>query len=270
MIRKNKINTTKEKIVKHKEKINVIVRLRKDILRAAYKAQEGHIPSNFSILDIIWVLYDQILTPKDRFILSKGQGCLALYAVLAQKKLVSKTELLNHYCEYHSIFGGHPDRNKVIKIEASTGSLGHGLPIAIGLAMAARIKNKKTHIYCLIGDGEANEGSIWESALLASHHHLSSLSLTVDNNHSSDRALNLGDIGAKFAAFGWSVHEIDGHDHDKIKEALQNFDTKKPTCIIAKTIKGKGCRSMEGNPAWHHRAPSKEEYPALIKEIESG
>jgi len=252
-----------------KKKTNIIVKLRKDILRAAYKAQEGHIPSAFSILDIVWVLYDQILTPKDKFILSKGQGCLALYAVLAKKGLVSKTELLNHYCEYNSIFGGHPDRNKISKIEASTGSLGHGLPIAVGMAMAARIKAKKTHVYCLIGDGEANEGSIWESALLAAHHKLCSLCCIVDYNHSSDRALNLGDIGTKFTAFGWKVHEIDGHNHAEIKKALKSFDAKRPTCIIARTVKGKGCRPMENEPAWHHRAPTKEEYPILIKEIES-
>lgn len=259
MIKKNKANQNK-----------IIIRLRKDILRAAYKAQEGHIPSNFSILDIIWVLYDQVLKSKDRFVLSKGQGCLALYAVLAEKGLVSKTELLNHCCEYNSIFGGHPDRNKIAEIEASTGSLGHGLPITVGLTMAARIKAKKIHVYCLIGDGEANEGSIWESAFLAAHHQLSSLCCIIDYNHSSDRALNLGDIVAKFMAFGWRVHEIDGHNHDEVKKALQNFDARKPTCIVARTIKGKGCRSMENNPAWHHRAPTKEEYPALIKEIESG
>lgn len=257
-------------IIKNKTNNKIIIKLRKDILRAAYRAQEGHIPSNFSILDIIWVLYDQILRRKDKFILSKGQGCLALYAVLAEKKLVSKTELLNHFCEYNSIFGGHPDRNKIAEIEASTGSLGHGLPIAVGMAMATRIKDNKTRIYCLIGDGEANEGSIWESALLAAHHQLSSLCCIVDYNHSTDRALNLGNIDAKFAAFGWKVFEIDGHNHDEIKKALQNFDARKPTCIVARTIKGKGCRSMEGNPAWHHRAPTKEEYSCLIKEIESG
>lgn len=252
---------------KSKTTYSEIIKLRKDILRLAYKAQEGHIPSAFSILDIIWVLYDQVLKRQDKFILSKGQGCLALYAVLAEKKIISKKELINNYCEYDSIFGGHPDRNKIAAILASTGSLGHGLPIAIGVAMAIRIKNAKTRLYCLIGDGEANEGSIWEAALLASHHQLPSLCLIVDNNHSTDRALKINDLTAKFTAFGWQVCEINGHNHDEIKKALQNFDTYKPTCIIANTIKGKGCPSMENNPAWHHRTPTKNEYPKLIKEI---
>lgn len=246
----------------------MLKKLRKNILQAAYKAQEGHIPSAFSILDIIWVLYDEVLKPKDKFILSKGQGGLALYAVLAEKGIISKKDLLNHCCEYDSPFGGHPDRNKLKEIEASTGSLGHGLPIAIGMTMAGRIKQSKNRIYCLIGDGETNEGSIWESAMLATHHKLSQLCCIVDYNHSTDRALDLGDIGAKFAAFGWKVIEIDGHNHNEIKRALQYFDEQKPTCIVARTIKGKGCSSMENNPAWHHRAPTKEEYQALIKEIE--
>jgi len=252
-----------------KNNIDVIVNLRKDILHAAYKAHEGHIPSAFSILDIIWVLYDQILTPKDKFILSKGQAGLALYAVLAKKGIVSKKDLLDHYCEYDSPFGGHPDRNKIKGVEASTGSLGHGLPITIGMAMAGKIKQSKNHIYCLIGDGEANEGAVWESVMLAAHHKLSQLCCIVDYNHSTDRALDLGDIEAKFAAFGWKVYQIDGHNHYEIKNALQNLSADMPTCIVAKTIKGKGCPSIENNPAWHHRAPTKEEYKILIKEIES-
>lgn len=252
---------------KSKTTHNKIIKLRKDILRLAYKAQEGHIPSAFSILDIIWVLYNQVLKPQDKFILSKGQGCLALYAILAEKKIISKKELINNYCKYDSIFGGHPDRNKIAAILASTGSLGHGLPIAVGIAMAARIKNRRSRIYCLIGDGEANEGSIWEAALIAGHHQLSSLCLIVDYNHSTDRALKLGNLNAKFTVFGWQVHNIDGHNHDEIKKALQNFDTHKPICIIANTIGGKGCLSMENNPAWHHRAPTKDEYIKLIKEI---
>jgi transketolase len=136
------------------------------------------------------------------------------------------------------------------------------------MAMAGRINQSSNHIYCLIGDGEANEGSIWESVMLAAHHKLSSLCCIVDYNHSTDRALNLGDIGAKFTAFGWKVYQIDGHNHYEIKNSLQNLSTQMPTCIIARTIKGKGCRSMEGNPAWHHRTPTKEEYKVLLKEIE--
>lgn len=248
-----------------------IKELRKTILQAAYHAQEGHIPSAYSILDIIWVLYDQVLNINngDRFLLSKGQGCLALYAVLAKKGMGSRDDLVNHYCEYESKYGGHPDRNKVKEIEVSTGSLGHGLPIATGIALSNKDSNSKSKVFCLIGDGEANEGSIWEAALLATNHNLNNLVCIVDYNHSTDRALNMYSISEKFKAFGWNTLEIDGHDHKEIKNALFKSNTQSPTCIVANTIKGYGCKSMENSPAWHHRAPTEQEYVQFIKEIDS-
>lgn len=249
---------------------NKIKNLKKIILETAYKAQEGHIASAYSILDILFVLYNSVMKTdnNDKFILSKGQASLALYAVLVEQGLIDGDGLLNHYCEYDSDFGGHPDRNKVKGVIASTGSLGHGLAMSVGLAMSESLNSSPGHIYCLIGDGEANEGSIWEAALLASNHQLSNLTCIVDYNHSTDRALNMGDIGDKFETFGWQVLSVNGHDHPEIKKALLVKPTSKPLCIIANTIKGNGCKTMENNPEWHHKAPNDQEYPLLLKEIE--
>lgn len=244
--------------------------LRKLIFTASYHAQDGHIPSAFSILDLIWVLYSNTISKEanNQFILSKGQGSLALYAVLAKKKLINESELLNNYCGFNSSFGGHPDRNKCSYIETSTGSLGHGLPMAVGIAMAKKDQGENGNVYCLIGDGESNEGSIWEAVLIATHHSLNNLYCIVDYNHSTDRAVNMGRIDDKFKSFGWQVVEINGHNHQDINMAIKLKSKTSPICIIANTIKGYGCKSIENNPAWHHRAPNNEEYKQFMAEIE--
>ena len=252
-----------------------INRLKKQIIKATVPVEEGHIPSAFSILDILWVLYDQVLhidpsNPKnddrDRFILSKGHGALALYAVLAEKGFFPTSEL-ERFATFNSILGGHPDRNKIPGVEASTGSLGHGLPMGVGMAMGMRIRGVSSNVYVLVGDAECNEGSIWESALLAAHHKLSNLTCIVDYNHSTDRALLLGDIALKFSSFGWFASTIDGHDHDAIYDALIKRKTDRPTAIIAETVKGYGCKRMENNPAWHHGAPTHEELSSILEEF---
>jgi len=249
--------------------------LKRQIIRATTVTQEGHIPSAFSILDLVWSLYDRVLhfdpqNPKsddrDRFILSKGHGSLALYTVLAAKGFFPVEEL-THYCEFQSRLGGHPDHNKVPGVEASTGSLGHGLPFGVGVAMALRIRNINRRVFVLVGDGECNEGSIWEAILLAAHHRLANLTCLVDYNHSTDRALGMGDITAKFTAFGWAATTIDGHDHGAIEAAARVSDPKRPTAIVAETIKGRGVKQMEGNPAWHHRIPTPEELAAMLQEL---
>ncbi len=241
----------------------------------AARAGEGHIASAFSILDILWVLYDSVLQidplfptdPKrDRFFLSKGHASLGLYAILAEKGFFDKKEL-DLFGNFESILGGHPDRNKIPGVEASTGSLGHGFPMAVGAALGLRISNTPSKVFVLIGDGEANEGTVWESALLAAHHRLSNLYCIVDYNHSTDRALSVGNLVAKFEAFGWRTVSIKGHDHKEILKALSLKPDKKPTAIIAETIKGYGSKTMEGNPAWHHKAPSKEESEIILKEL---
>ena len=249
--------------------------LKREIVRAATMAGEGHIASAFSILDILWVLYDRVLRfdakeprseGRDRFILSKGHASLGLYAVLAAKQFFPATEL-QHFGKFEGILGGHPDRNKVPGVEASTGSLGHGLPMAVGMALALRIKKSPSRVFVLVGDGECNEGSIWESALLAAHHHLSQLACIVDYNHSTDRALGLGDIAQKFAAFGWATATVNGHDKEAIYQALQQPHPKGPLAIIADTVKGSGCSRMEGNPAWHHKAPTPQELAEIMIEL---
>jgi transketolase len=255
-----------------KQKINS---LKRAILEAACSAKEGHVPSAFSILDILAVLYGRVLRidPKDpknqgrdRFVLSKGHGSLALYAVLAEKGFFPISEL-KRFASFDSPLGGHPDCNKVPGVEASTGSLGHGLPMAIGMALGMRIRKVKKRVFVLVGDQECNEGSIWESALLAFHHQLSNLTCVVDYNHSTDRSLLLGDIAAKFAAFGWSTTTINGHDHQAIYDAMIRTDPNRPIVIVAETIKGFGCKQMENNPAWHHRTPTQDELPVILKEL---
>jgi len=259
-------------MTKHQSHIN---RLKKDIVLATMRASEGHIPSAFSILDILWVLYSRVLhidpnNPKsdgrDRFILSKGHGALALYAVLSERGFFSTSEL-DSFATFNSPLGGHPDCNKVPGVEASTGSLGHGLPMSIGMAMGMRIRGVNSNVYVLVGDAECNEGSIWESALLAPHHKLSNLICIVDYNHSTDRALLLGDIAAKFSSFGWFASAIDGHDHNSIYNSLIKREPDRPTAIIAETVKGCGCKRMENNPAWHHGAPTHEELPSILEEL---
>lgn len=249
--------------------------LRKSIVRTAHCAQEGHIPSALSVLDILWVLYHDILTydpakpasdGRDRFVLSKGHASLALYTILAQMGFFDQSEL-TRFCQFDGILGGHPDRTKVPGVETSTGSLGHGFPMGVGMAMALRIRNNPARVFVLIGDGEANEGTIWESALLASHHALTNVCCIVDFNHSTDRALSLGDLREKFRSFGWNAVEVDGHSHDELRSAMRRRADRKPVAVVARTIKGYGCACMEGNPAWHHRAPTDSELSAILAEM---
>ncbi|MFZ2956805.1 MAG: transketolase [Candidatus Ozemobacteraceae bacterium] len=252
-----------------------VKKIKRQIVLTAYSMGEGHIPSALSILDILWVLYDRVMKfdpcrpndlMMDRFILSKGHASLALYSVLAEKGFFP-SENLTDFCTYGSKFGGHPDCNKIPGVEASTGSLGHGFPMAVGLALGSKIRRINNRIFCLIGDGESNEGTIWESALLASHHELSNLCCIVDYNHSTDRALKVGNLAEKFASFGWQAVTIQGHDHKEIHDAFRNQSKDKPTMIVAETIKGCGIARMENSPAWHHRSPTSEELKEILEEL---
>ena len=249
--------------------------LRRQILTATAATKEGHIPSALSVLEILWVLYNRVLRvdPKnpncddrDRFVLSKGHGSLALYAVLAERGFFPDKELSN-FAEFSSRLGGHPDCNKVPGVEVSTGSLGHGLPTGVGMALGLRIRKIDRRVYVLVGDAECNEGSIWEAVLLAAHHKLSNLTCVVDYNHSTDRALGMGDMSSKFASFGWAAAVVNGHDTEAIYAALSQPDRQRPTAVIAETIKGFGCKRMENDPSWHHRAPSPEELASIIQEM---
>ncbi len=255
--------------------LRTINSLKRTIVTAVAKSGEGHIASAFSILDILWILYDQIMditiqnindVNRDHFILSKGHGSLALYAVLSEKNFFSKNELKN-FAQFESILGGHPDCNKVPGVEVSTGSLGHGLPMGIGMALGMKIRKIDKRVYIIAGDGECNEGSIWESALLAAHHKLNNVTCIIDYNHSTDRALLLGNLSEKFSAFGWHTISINGHNHMEIFEAANIRHENKPIAIIAETVKGKGVTIMENNPAWHHKSPTKEELSIILEEL---
>lgn len=227
----------------------MIDKRRNRILEVALRDGMGHIPSALSILDIIWVLYDKVMTKDDQFILSKGHGVMALYAVLEEKGLL----------DWSGKLMGHPKRGGAIL--ASTGSLGHGLPMAVGLAMAKKIKGEKGKVFCLIGDGECNEGTIWESAMIAAHHKLDNIIVIVDQNHSSDRALDNISLTNKFKAFGWSSFETFGHNETMLEYALD--DAKKLTCIVANTLKGNGVPILQ-SPEWHNKKISKEIYDKII------
>jgi transketolase len=253
----------------------IVKQMKHQIVLAAHAAGEGHIPSALSILDLLWVLYDKVMKldplrlddpAMDRFILSKGHASLALYAVLAQKRILPR-EALASFCKYDSALGGHPNCNKIAGIEASTGSLGHGFPMAVGMALGSKIRKIENRVFCLIGDGESNEGTVWESALLAAHHQLSNLCCIVDYNHSTDRALKVGDLAHKFVSFGWEARVINGHDHAEILGALELRHGSKPVVVVAETTKGSGVSRMENEPAWHHRSPSDLELQEIIGEL---
>jgi transketolase len=236
----------------------------KRIIDISHKSKEGHIGSSLSVLNILYVLYDKILKNSDHhFILSKGHASLGLYAILEHFGLLDQD--LDNFCEYESMLGGHPS-NRVKNIEASTGSLGHGLPMGVGIALGEKIKNNDNKVFVIIGDGESNEGTNWESALLASHHKLNNLYCIMDYNRSNDRALKIDDVIKKFTSFNWECIEVDGHNNEEIYEALSS-NSDKPIFILCNTIKGKGCSIMENNPEWHHKSPNDDEYKKIITEL---
>ncbi|MBT3170365.1 MAG: transketolase [Rhodospirillaceae bacterium] len=243
--------------------------LRRSVLRMMQGADRGHIGAAFSLIEIMRVLYDDILNfrsdepewqDRDRCILSKGHGCLALYAILADKKYFPDDEL-DKFCAFDGILGGHPDAGKVPGVEASTGALGHGLSIGIGMALAARMAGSARRVYVVTGDGEINEGSIWEGAMSAAKHGLDNLTVLVDYNKLQSygptrEVLDLEPLLDKWSAFGFAAEEVDGHDVDALRTLLQPkpFAPRRPLAIICHTVKGKGISFAEGNPAWHHQS----------------
>lgn len=241
--------------------------MREKILDMIVKFGEGHLPSSFSIVDIIEHLYDRVLrhdpkrpdwSERDYFVLSKGHGCAALYVVLEKHGYLTH-EQLDNYCRFDSILGGHPDRTKVPGVEASTGSLGHGLQMAVGIAMGLRIQGKPNRVFALVGDAECNEGTTWEAALVAAHRELGNLVCIVDNNKSSEVVLPVRRWVDKFTTFGWDAREIDGHDPRALTDTFSSLPTKptgKPIMIVANTVKGKGVSFMEADfGKWHHKVP---------------
>lgn len=255
--------------------------IRKQIYKIAHFAGGGHLGAAFSMADIISVLYfDNVLKydasnpmwkERDKFILSKGHACYALYAALARAGYFPEEELWS-VGRPGSRLGGHPKMYEIPGVEASTGALGHGLSFAIGIAYANKADCMSNHIYVVLGDGECQEGSIWEGALSAPTLELGNLTVIVDHNKLQamddlENIVHMKPFADKWKAFGWHVLEIDGHDCTEIRKALLTRCDKTPVLVIANTIKGKGVSFMENVPIWHYRMPNEQELPILLQEL---
>ena len=257
--------------------------LRRKIVEMMNRAGRGHLASALSLVEILRVLYDDVLrfdakrptwAERDRFILSKGHGCMALYVVLAEKGFFPEAELWN-FCKFDSMLGGHPEP-KVPGVEISTGSLGHGLPIGVGMAVAAKRSGAAHRVFVVLGDGECNEGTVWESAMGAAKHRLDNLVVMVDYNKQQSygttfEVMDLEPFADKWRAFGFSVAECDGHDVAEISRALASAGAAggKPTAIICHTVKGRGIGFAENNLKWHHKSGIKEnEMQQLLQALE--
>ena len=257
--------------------------VRWDIVRMIGLAQSGHPGGSLSCADILVCLYFHAMNHdprrpdwdfRDRFVLSKGHAAPALYAVLARCGYFDRDELWR-LRQLGSILQGHPDRLKTPGVEISTGSLGQGLAAACGMALGLRMDGNPARVYALIGDGESQEGGIWEAAMLAGHHCLHNLTAILDKNGlqidgSCCEVVDLGDVASKWRSFGWEVQEVDGHDVVEICRALDHTASAvRPSMIIAHTVKGKGVSFMENNVNFHGKAPTPEEMEKALKEIES-
>jgi transketolase len=247
------------------------------VLDMINKSKASHIASAFSIVDILTILYSNFITNNKvsksdttKFILSKGHAGVAVYATLSIFGYINKEDL-NEYYQNGSRFSGHISSKGVNGVELSTGSLGHGAGVAAGIAYGYKLNESKGKIYVLVGDGECNEGSIWEMAMFASHKQLNNLVLIVDFNNIQSLGftkdiINIDNLDARFQSFGWEVRVVDGHDFYKLSEVF-SIKHDKPLCVIAKTIKGKGVSFMENNNLWHYRDPQGAFYELAKKEI---
>lgn len=261
------------------------IEFRKKILKIVESARRGHIGSALSIVEIIRVLYEDVLRvnsrdplwdERDRFILSKGHGCLALYVALAEKGFIQDSELLR-FCKFDAMLGGHPQYGKIPGVEASTGSLGHGLSIGIGVALRGKLDNKDYRTFVLLGDGECNEGTVWEAAMCASKHKLNRLTVLIDYNKMqcygpTAIVMDLEPFADKWRSFGFNVKEVDGHEIGALRNILKNtpFDAQRPQAVICHTVKGKGVSSLEAHAPSHHKSKiSDDEMETFFKELEN-
>ncbi len=255
---------------------------RKKILQYITKARAGHTGGSLSSVDILNVLYNEVLNvspenftspDRDRYIQSKGHCVEALFVVLADKGFFEESDL-NTLCQYKSHYIGHPTK-KVKGVEQNTGALGHGLPMSVGMALAARMDNRTYKTFTMLGDGELPEGSNWEAALSAAQYKLDNLCAIVDKNGlqisgTTADVMSTDPLDKKWEAFGWAVKEVDGNDVDQLKAAFASlpFEKGKPSVIIAHTVKGKGVSYMENQLKWHHGVPGKEEYELAQQELD--
>ena len=259
------------------------INIRKNIIEMVTEAKSGHVGGSLSAVEILTYLYfeemninEENINSKERdyFVLSKGHAAPVLYATLSEKGFIPKEELMT-LRKLGSKLQGHPDSKKIKAIDISTGSLGQGISNAVGIALGAKMDNTNSRVYTLLGDGEMQEGLVWEAIMSASHYNLDNLVVFVDYNKlqidgENEKVLGIKPLDKKFESFGWNVSVIDGHNFEDIKSSLENArNTKgKPTVIIANTIKGKGVSFMENNAGWHGTAPNKEQRDLAIAEIE--
>jgi len=257
--------------------------IRQNIVRMAFLAKNSHVACALSCADILTVLYFGILSidpknpqgPRDRSILSKGHAASALYATLAQRGFFP-AEVLDSYCKDGGMLPGHCTKDCVPGVEVSTGSLGHGLSIGAGMALAEKRGNGKERVFVLLSDGECDEGALWEAALFASHHELDNLVAIVDYNKfqgfgKTSDILNLEPFQEKWEGFGWAVVSVDGHNYEELERALKAIPQEqgKPTVLVAHTINGKGVSYMENKLEWHYKSPNEEQYQQALEEIRS-
>ena len=256
---------------------------RKDIIEMIYSAKSGHPGGSLSSIDILVGLYQTALNyrlddinweDRDRFIMSKGHASPAIYSILHQLGIISKNDILS-FRKLGSVCQGHVDMKWTDGVEFSAGSLGMGLSFGLGCALAAKMDKSTRNIWVMIGDGETQEGQIWEAAMAASYHSTNNLNVIVDRNRIQnddfvEKQMEIGNIGEKFASFGWNVREIDGHNMKEIIEVLDwaKTDDSGPSAIIAQTVKGKGVTFMENNPSFHGKSPSDEEFILAMEELE--
>ena len=265
-----------------KDLSKVCRQVRRDIIEMTANAGSGHPGGSLSAVELLTsVFYNHMrVDPKnpdapdrDRFVLSKGHAAPCYYGTLAEMGFISRDEFRN-FRQLHSILQGHPDCKKVPGVDASTGSLGQGCSIAVGMALGAKIQGKDTRVYALLGDGECQEGQIWEAFMAAAHHKLDNLTIIIDNNGlqidgTNDEVMSLGDLPSKLRAFGFELFEIDGHDLDAIEDALSTPVSDKPKCILAHTVKGKGVSFMENACSWHGVAPNDSEHEQAMSELKA-
>ena len=254
--------------------------VRRDIVDMIDRAQLGHIGGDLSVTDILVTLFGAVLDvdpehpdrpDRDRFILSKGHCAGALYATLARCGFFAREELSTFMAPL-SMLNGHPDRKKVPGVETNTGPLGHGFPVGVGCALAARLRGASWRTVVVLGDGEMQEGSNWEAAMTAAHYELASMTAVVDRNRlqqgaGTEETKRLEPLGDKWSSFGWEVRDVDGHDHAALLEAFTPSATGKPVAVIANTIKGKGVSFIENRVEWHHKVPDAEQVQAAIEEL---
>ncbi len=255
-------------------------RIRRDILKMLYLCQSGHPGGSLSCVEILAGLYYRTMRvdpgnpsweERDRLVLSKGHACPALYAILADLGFFPREDLWR-LRQVDSHLQGHPDMTKTPGVDANTGSLGQGLSIALGLALAARHKKKDYRVFAVVGDGEVQEGMIWEAAMAAAHYRLDNLVVLLDHNGlqidgPNDKVMGLGDISAKFSAFGFDCEEVDGHDAEAVAAAARKMAAGKPRFIRCRTVKGRGVSFMEGNAGWHGKPMNAQEYEAAMNEL---